>query len=123
MKSRDMFAALVDRLSDVAYSAGRLEMSKEQRIDDLSDELSVAYADGRASRDGEVSELTNEISRLVCDVRELVDQVGALESQLRDKQLDSYNAGVRTGRENEVTAAMVKIMTDIAARTIFGYTG
>lgn len=114
MKSKQMFQTLLDTLRGTY-----IELAKtHETIDRHELNTGRAFDDGYDSREDEVAELTYEVNRLVNEVHELVEQVNYMESKLRDQHLDSYNAGVQTGRESEVTKATVK-MSDAAARTIF----
>lgn len=119
MKSKEMFKVLLDRFADVAYSAGIVETEARAEVADAKDCADESFVAGVDSRDDEVAELKDTVNQLVRDVANQLDRNHDLESKLREKELDSYNAGVQNGRESAVTKATIKIMSDAAARTIF----
>lgn len=119
MKSSKMFEMVLKAYGNLAGQVGAQVADDTAEIERLQENLQTAYGDGRDSRQTEVDELKDTVNQLTRDVAKLVDERHDLESKLRGKQLDSYNAGVQDGRNSEVARETVKVMTDTAARTIF----
>jgi hypothetical protein len=100
-----MFDAVLSKLADVAYSAGKVEAEAQAETSAAIGEGNEAFSRGFDSRDAEVDELKDTINRLTADVVDLVTQAGAMESKLREGQTASFNSGVESGRDSEITKA------------------